>query len=98
MNPLQWYVLVEENMGSSQGLHWRMTRAYQAADVEHAVWLAQETALRHTPTNPRRPKSRALFRTQDGGWLVEVQGAMHSFQFRVTVAEYYGLFPGEPAG
>jgi hypothetical protein len=98
MSPLQWYVVIEEFMAVGNAYRYQVTQSYPATDVEHAMWLAQEAALRHKPKNPRWPKSRALFRTQDGGWLVEVEGATRSFQFRVTVAEYYGLFPGDPAG
>jgi anti-sigma factor RsiW len=98
MNPLQWHVVIEEYVAGGNAYLRQLTQSCPATDVEHAMWLAQEAALRYKPKNPRWPKSRALFRTQDGGWLVKVEGAMRTFQFRVTVAEYYGLFPGEPAG
>jgi hypothetical protein len=97
MRPLKWYVLVEENVGYGENRNWQVTEMRPADDFEQALVSAEQTAQDHQPTHPSWPKSRSLFRTQDGGWLVTVEGATTTFHFRVSVAEYYGTFPRKPS-
>jgi hypothetical protein len=97
MNPLHWCVLVEEYVTAINDRRVTITQMHPANDFEHALWLAQQTALYHQPSHPARPRSRSLFRTQDGGWVVQVTGAASTFHFRVSVTEYYGDFPGRPS-
>ena len=98
MNPLQWYVLVEENFSTYNDRPWKISKKQPANDFEHALWLAQQLALYHQPQHPKWPQSRSLYRTQDGGWLVELPGATVGFHFRVSVVEYYGEFRGQVEG
>jgi hypothetical protein len=98
MNPLQWYVLVEENVSGYNDRPWKISQRHAANDFEHALSMAQQVALSYQPEHPKWPKSRSVFRTRDGGWLVELSGATANFHFRVSVAEYCGEFPGEPRG
>ncbi len=97
MNGGQWGVVVEEHIQDLwNGLRWAVSRQVPAEGYEHAVALAYEMAVHHVPNHPKQPRSRSLFRMQDGSWLVHVQGATFSWHFRVSVAQYYGTFPGVP--
>jgi hypothetical protein len=89
-----WYVLVEESIQLWNEIGWGLSRYYPADDMEHAVGLAVQVAQTHQPRLPRWPQSRSLFRGPDGSWLVAVKGVTRHHTFRVTIAEYYGTFPG----
>ena len=85
-----WYVLIEEYIPYPR-------LSYVAAEgYEHALALAYDRAMNHVPHYPMRPRSRDLFRVQDGSWLVHVQGAVTQRNFRVSVAQFHGTFPGVP--
>jgi hypothetical protein len=91
-----WYVLIEENAGYGSGIRWQLTYAIPATGMEHAAELARHAAFNHMPENPRMPKERAVFRTPDGSWVVNVKGPTITCHFRVSIAEHYGVFPGKP--
>jgi hypothetical protein len=97
VNTRQWYVLVEQNGGSAQAPLWQLSHAQPAADFEDALTVAHQVALHHLPKTRMRRFSRSLFRTQDGGWLVLLEGTRLGWffrvHFRVLVAEYHGTFP-----
>jgi hypothetical protein len=92
-----WYVLIEEQVGYGGGIRWHLAHSIPASGPEHAAEMACHLAVNHLPTNPRMPKSRAVFRSPDGSWLVNVEGATMSFHFRVSIAEYFGIYPGNPS-
>jgi hypothetical protein len=97
VNEGRWYVLVEEHVQHFNYIRWDLSQAFPAPDMEQALQLAHHVALNHVGKHPRTPRSRALFRGPDGSWLVNVHGATTRFHFRVTVAEYYGTYPGVPS-
>jgi len=90
-------VLVEEQVGYGSGIRWHLAHSLPASDVEHAMELARYAAFNHVPTNPRVPKHRAVFRSADGSWLVNVQGVTMAFHFRVSIAEFFGSYAGNPS-
>lgn len=97
MSSREWYALVEEQVGYGGGIRWHLARSVAASGPEHAAEVACHLAVNHVPVNPRVPKSRAVFRTPDGSWLVRVEGATTAFHFRVSIAEFFGVYPGNPS-
>lgn len=97
MNSGQWYVLIEEQVGYGSGIRWHLAHSAPASGADHATEMARYAAFNHVPTNPRMPKNRAVFRSPDGSWLVNVEGATMSFHFRVSIAEFFGIHPGSPS-
>lgn len=92
-----WHVVVEEHVDRVwQGLRWEISRCFAAGDHQQALTLAHQTAVHHVPKFPKAPESRTLFRLPDGAWLVHVRGPAGVWHFRVSVAEHYGTYPGEP--
>nr|BFD92775.1 hypothetical protein KitaXyl93_41350 [Kitasatospora sp. Xyl93] len=88
-----WYVLVERDRRiEADGAHrWQLTPPQEAPlGREQAVRLAEETARTYVPREgpePDGPPMRRIFRTSDGGFLVELAHRGWKRHFRVSVAE-----------
>lgn len=90
----QWYVVIEENAGSGQGLRWNLMRNIPAASAEQADQLSREWARNYRPRHPASPKRRTIYRIGDTSWLVLLTGISgQTFPFRVSVAQWYGTYP-----
>ena len=97
MSSQGWFVVVEEQAGYAQGPYWHLVHSIPASGPEHAAELACHVAVNHVPEHPMSPKNRAVFRSPDGSWLVNVEGATMNFHFRVSIAEFFGIYPGKPS-
>ena len=90
----QWYVVIEELVGMGQGARTGTSSHIPARTYEEADQLARHCARHHRPRHPANVRSRSLYRVGDGSWLVVTKGLSgQSFQFRVSVAQWYGTYP-----
>ncbi|WP_156753832.1 hypothetical protein [Actinokineospora pegani] len=88
-----WSVVVEANrQGNRDVSQWQVTHYEQVGTLAAAQDRALVLARGLRPERPRNPRSRLVFRAQDGSLLVHIEGAVSSWHFRVSVLEFVGAF------
>lgn len=83
----EWYVLVEENVGSGQGMWWKLSTIRAFHQYRDAQQFARELARTYQPRHPASPRGRRAFRIGEDTWVVYIEGMTRTFHFRVSVAE-----------
>ncbi|MFI6602270.1 hypothetical protein ACIBHX_38975 [Nonomuraea sp. NPDC050536] len=82
-----WWILIEENHGSSDAKEWRTSTVKVNGDRWLARAKAEELARTHVPRHPAFAQRRSVLKVDDDHWVTIVQGATRDYHFRVTVAE-----------
>jgi hypothetical protein len=81
--------IVEQLVGSGDNATWRVDPEPIPAgrSREEARAAALQLARSFQPRHPFSPKGRTIYRVDEDGYVVVVQGMTRTFHFRVTVAE-----------
>jgi hypothetical protein len=82
----QWYIVIEENIGSGENRQWRPS-AHAVGDRETALAAALHTARSHRPRHPMTEQHRQVLRVSEETYVVLVQGMTGTYHFRVSVGE-----------
>lgn len=83
----QYVCVVEENI-ADPSLAWRVAHVSPAyADRQAARAAVYEVARDYRPSNPSIESWRRIIRIDDDNYIVEVQGAMTKWHFRVSVGQ-----------
>lgn len=94
---MAWVILVEEVTGMNRDRRWTLSGSkgdFETAD--EARKEALHLARNHVPHYPWSEHKRVLYRLSENAYLVDVQGTMSEFHFRLTVAERLDPETGEP--
>lgn len=84
---MQWTVIIEESLGFfRRSMSWRITHTRTFADLELARTAALEWARDYSPRHPVSPKGREVYQVGEDTWLVNIEGMVASFHFRVSLA------------
>ncbi|MEV5506873.1 hypothetical protein [Streptomyces orinoci] len=82
-----WGLIVEETLGGSNDKYQETTVLAQVDGTrEEALAQLERRARRYVPRHPWNARRRRLFRHSDG-FLLVVEGSLHDFGTRFTVAE-----------
>jgi hypothetical protein len=80
----EWGVLIEECTGRERV--WSVSLRKPVADRDEAVAIATRLARQHRPEHPALERDRVVYRIGEDIWLVNVEGAMSSYHFRISIA------------
>lgn len=84
---MKWTVIIEESVGYyRRSMSWKITHTRTFADLELARTAALEWARDYRPRHPSSPKGREVFQVGEDTWLVNVEGMITTFHFRVNLA------------
>jgi hypothetical protein len=84
----EWNVLVEETISGMQDTRfWNLTRVIPVADRNEARHQAFDLAKNYKPMHPMSPRGRRIFQIGFDTWLVQVNGAVSDFSFRVSAGQ-----------
>lgn len=90
----QWQVMVEySNKGDKKPPTLLTFPEKNLRTRDDALEAARRIAFEHRPPDPWSPQERRVFRVGDA-FVTEISGAMSTFHFRTTVAQYLGRADG----
>jgi len=83
----EWFVLVEETTSFAHNRDaWRLSTRIPCATRAEARKRARRGARNFRPEHPAMERGRAIYQIGNDTWLVQVQGEVTDFVFRVSAA------------
>jgi hypothetical protein len=84
------FVLVEEFGHGGDYMREVVTPMAPAQTMDEARAIAEQICWTYRPRYPRREQSRSVFECPDGSWVVNIEGYLSRYHFKVIVARWHG--------